>query len=124
MKKKFFIIFFAAVLLLVIQMDGLSFEDDDFIGTWIVVSFSELELPKDQKTYYIFEKNGVFIKKLIVYDYEEKQVGQWELEAKAIKISFSDKKRIVIYDVSFEGSDLILRRLGMTTTLKKAAPYD
>lgn len=99
--------------------EGVCLEKEDIAGKWLIVSFSEMDLPDDQKTFYVFYDDGAFIKKMIVYDYEEEQRGSWKLEKNSLMLSFPTSSKIVIYDLRFEGESLVLRRLGMTTRLKK-----
>ena len=119
MKKIFILIFIASIFSAYPNMETYADSKKKLIGKWLLTEFSEIDLPKDQKIYYIFQKDGLFTKKMIILDYEEEQKGQWKLKKNDLIIDFPNGKRTVIYTVTFEGETLILRRLGMVTKLKK-----
>ena len=119
MKKILPLILIAVIFSYFPNIETYANDKKKLVGKWLLVSFSEFEMPKDQKTYYIFQKDGLFAKKMIVFDYEEEQKGQWKLKNNDLIIAFPGRKTTVVYTVTFEGETLVLRRLGMVSKLKK-----
>jgi hypothetical protein len=119
MKKTFIHVLPFVVAVLTLCRPCLAIESKDVWGRWLIESFSEIDMPEDQKTFYFFDKNGTFTKKMIVADYVEEQAGKWKIEGKSIVITFPGKNTAVIYEASLEGGKLILKRMGMSTTLRR-----
>ena len=119
MKKFILLLFFVSFFIPLSSGRSDTVKKKELHGKWVIVSFSEMDIPEDQKTYYIFQKNGIFMKKLFIYDYEETNIGRWKMEGQNLIIVFPDQEKTVIYEISFEEGSLVLRRLGMSTKLER-----
>ncbi|MCK5706884.1 MAG: lipocalin family protein [Candidatus Aureabacteria bacterium] len=91
----------------------------EIIGTWIVVSYSGLDIPEEQKTYYIFKDNGVFFKRMYIFDYMEEKEGRWRLRKNKLKLTCKTDNKKINFKISFEEGDLIFKRDDTSTTLKR-----
>ena len=119
MQKCLRAILLSFVIVVFFSYKTFSYDKKDLVGTWKVVSFSEMEIPKENKTYYIFGENGIFEKLLIIEDYKESQKGYWRINKSTLTIKYPNKEQVVVFNVAIEKDTLILSRLGMTTKLVK-----